>query len=68
MKYWETDGDGNYKLIKQERAILFGVSGGYDNNNFWIEENCDNCFSAEYSKQEAIEMLEEAITIIKESK
>ncbi len=63
MKYFNED-DEIYTLKASSRVFSFGFDG-YKKGNFWIEECCDNYFAVEMSNQEAIEMFEEAIAIIK---
>lgn len=61
LKYFEHDGYGNYEL---GRVFSFGFNGD-KGGEVWFEEGCDNYFSKEFTKKQAIEMLQEAISIIK---
>ena len=63
MKHLEKDWLGRIVPKKNNRLFSFGFNG-YKGGEIWIEECCDSCFSAEYSKVEFLEMLDEIKHIV----
>ena len=61
LKHWSKVGDGEYKANKNDRTIGFSITG----DGITLTELCDGWFEASYSKEEFIELLEEAIKLVK---
>lgn len=61
MKYFSTgrtgNGYGNYGITLDDKVFSISKSG----NNIVFREECDGYFFVQYSKSEAIELLQEAI-------
>jgi hypothetical protein len=62
LKYFTESGNEPGKEILLQQRIL---SISKESGNIIIREQCDGYFYEEYSKQEAIELLQEAIDWIK---
>lgn len=66
LKHWKVEREMTdevwYNLAKQDRVVSLGVKGW----GVTVMENCDQCFEANYSKVEAVEMLKEMIVLIEE--
>lgn len=66
MKYFyegkNENGYGDEAIVLEESIFSVAIT---KDNNIVIMEECDGCFERKFTKQEAIEMFEEAINYIK---